>query len=116
MTIKFVIISLFSIYSKVQTIKNIANFPVNSMVTSIFYHELCVFKKYQKNLIICGICMNTKKPFWKDFFLSVFVRAPLCASLDSGIGRCHQGQSWRYQGAAVMRAMIGKEFVTIIRS
>ena len=37
----------------------------------------------------------------KIYFFSDFIRTYLCASLDSGIWRCHQSQTWRHQGAAL---------------
>ena len=57
---------------------------------------------------------NSKKPDnWAAFvwiqksaprkicFFTNFIRTHLCASLDDGIGKCHQSQTWRYQGATV---------------
>ena len=37
----------------------------------------------------------------KIYFLTDFIKTHLCASLDGGIGKCHQSQTWRYQGATV---------------
>ena len=45
--------------------------------------------------------MNTKKRPWKIYFLTDFIRTLLCTLLDSGIGKCHQSQTWRYQEATV---------------
>ena len=37
----------------------------------------------------------------KSHFLIDFIRSHLCALLDSGIGKRHRSQTWRYQGATV---------------
>ena len=37
----------------------------------------------------------------KIYFLTDFIKTHLSASLDDGIGKCHQSQTWRYQGATV---------------
>ena len=37
----------------------------------------------------------------KIYFFTDFIKTHLCASLDGGIGKCHQSQTWRYQGATV---------------
>ena len=43
--------------------------------------------------------MNTKKRPWKDLLFNRCHQN----SLDDGIGKCHQSQTWRYQGATVGR-------------
>ena len=37
----------------------------------------------------------------KIYFLTDFIITHVCASPYDGIGKCHQSQTWRYQGATV---------------
>ena len=56
--------------------------------------------------------MNTKKR--NIYFLTDFIRTHPCASLDSRIGRCHQRQTWRYQGATVEPDTRGSRLVEAV--
>ena len=38
------------------------------------------------------------------YFLTDIIGSHLGASLESEIGKCHQSQTWLYQGAAVLRS------------
>ena len=85
----------------VRPIKPMANSPVNPMVTFIFTMGYVTQKSQEKPGDWTAFEWIQKFAPRKIYFLADFIRTHLCASLDSGIGKCHRRQTWRYQGATV---------------
>ena len=65
-------------------------------------------KKKAENLKIEQHLYEYKKaPLERFTFFTDFIRTHLCASLDGGVGKCHQSQTWRYQGATALCVRMG---------